>query len=140
MKENEQNISNNKNESSLSQMDEEKLTMIMSQIENRVPGELSEKHLDSYFEQRGKVHQFIHEENMAAIGIKNKDRDYQLYITLGVIVSFIVVILIVAITYREILKDIFGYIFAFLGGSAVGGGIGFGISNRNKKDTSTDIS
>jgi hypothetical protein len=99
----------------------ESLEMIVGQLENALPQQFSEKHIDRYFDNQDKVMKYIREDHKDRAELVKHGRSFTLQLSLIISCLLIALVLIIAVLDKNELDKFLGYLFAFLGGTGVGG-------------------
>lgn len=105
---------------SMSEQEEEKLTMIMRQIERGSYQNMDASHITEVLSQKRQVNDYIHEENMQEHQ-RFKMLQINSLIQLGILLSFAILVLgLVAFVDKTYLPQALTLIIGFVGGFGVG--------------------
>lgn len=114
---------------------EESLDVLVGQLEDALPQQFSDKHIDRYFDNQEKVYKYIREDHKDQKDLKKHARKYTLYYIIAFGLILIIFITIIAIANKDSINEFLRLFFAFLGGIGFGG---VGTTIVNKKKNSDD--
>lgn len=112
---------------------QENLSMLVGQLENALPQQFSEKHIDKYFENQNKLYKHIRDDHKDQVDLAKHGQRYLLLGVIAVGVILILVIGIIAYVGKDSLDKFIQLFFAFLGGTGVGAG-GITLVRRSGND------
>jgi hypothetical protein len=99
---------------------EENLDVLVGQLENSMPQQFSDKHIDRYFDGQERLYEYIREDHKDEKDLIKHGRKFGLaYLAVGGSV-LVVFVLVIGLFDKKLLGEFLQLFFAFIGGTGVG--------------------